>query len=462
MKRLILLSLAYSLSLIASLQLSAQNARPDTVYWGDSCYLFLPHPEHFVHNMVSENEDSLTVFSTTIAWSNVVESRIFNIGHTETLVHGIAVPMDRSKTEPLITDFTEAHRFCPRAYLFQCENRRWHTVDSVGLSEYIPSRFFSTSVTFQGQTVSQTTKVYEFFFSQPHLVHDTFAVGFGYDYGHRQFNEGYLGQTGSIQERLYCYFSNNPPSFLLYKTYISSSQTRRPPFFEVHDVELDDLTIALPILEEAPEDYVFFAVEDDTTPIPFPCLFCNTVPREIRVAFIIGNDVTLQWFKDYDAPTFWQLEVESVTRPDEHIRLFDTQFSQHCIESLDSGLYIARVRGACRHTCDIHEDTVTYSPWFESFFSVDHPIAHDSNLSVDDVPQATLLVAPNPAEDFVEVIASCHILSVSLQNLWGQTLFFKNADESSLRISTATLPRGLYILKATTEHGLFSEKVLLR
>ena len=243
---------------------SAQQSRPDTVYWGDPCYLFPDTFEITVGPIVGpngENTVGYVHFYRIGANPNIVHAYLLFLPGQDLSIHGIAVPMEASLQWefPPLTD-TLIHMTAPRAYLFQCDSGQWNIVDSVLLSANIPHRHLSATGYYQGQEVSQTVSVYEFFFASPHSVHDTFAVGYGFNNANP--NEGFRNLFDSTKwieplgtNSQWIDFLEPNSAYNVYKLlYYSIFNPYRNNVFSV----VTSSTIAnhsFPILESAPEGY---------------------------------------------------------------------------------------------------------------------------------------------------------------------------------------------------------------
>ena len=79
-------------------------------------------------------------------------------------------------------------------------------------------------------------------------------------------------------------------------------------------------------------------------------------------------------------------------------------------------------------------------------------------MSVTDVNTQTLKIAPNPADQFlwIQGLSSHSLVSIQIIDLEGRIMYKDQPYiQSDLKINTATLPNGLYILKV----GEFSQKI---
>ena len=516
----------------------SQTARPDTIYWGDPCYMYCFDSlasieaqlrEDSVHGSIDSVLDRSQYKQFFLCDNNYVrqdnnshgylaqvEGHEYTLNSTERYIHGVAVAMSTDIQQYMVGN-PMAHRIPPCAYLFQKENGVWRVVDSVGFSEYIPHRYLSSVAYYFGQPDTETVPVYAFYFATPHLVHDTFAVGYGLDDGgwnrtmydnncYRFFLQSIQSSGVEVKPFFYRGHSSLLPQSFSYRTYalyiqesldnnhrpvlynfVNRNRHRfermRPSFFDSNNVlsyiydttylfeiyNSDNifvpgpyhLPLIFPILDSAPIDYVYLPVEKDTTPIIIPP--CRADTRDFRVGYIMDNDVQLQWNAVNDTlPDYWQLELR--IEGEDTVLLFNTSREDRHLSMLDSGRYVARVRAVCLHSCDIHGDTMSYGAWSnEVSFYIEQSLPTLPPLGVEEEGISVVGVAPNPADDFVDITVEGNLRSVTLRNLKGEILLQQPGDGSqTLRIDTSLLPRGLYIVEVDTVQGRFIRKLVLQ
>ena len=527
-------SLLIALLVVGQVSVS-QTVRPDTVYWGDPCYMYCFDSLASFEAQLREDSvagllDSVSdrsrykhffeypsIFASpyygNYCYWGCIRGPEYILNSTERHIHGVAVPMS-TNIQQYIEGNPMAHRVPPCAYLFQRENGVWHVVDSVGFSEYIPHRYLSSVAYYFGQPDTETVPVYEFYFSTPHLVHDTFAVGYGLDDGgpdrilfdnncYRVFLHSIRDSGGEVESLMYRGHSSLLSASFLYRSYAyfltegldnnhrpvfyslgrvihywPRFERMRPTFFDRYNwldfwVDTTDMNVnylnfeplgpplVLPILESVPEGYVYLPVEKDTTPIIIPP--CRADTRDFRVGYIMDNDVQLQWNAANDTlPDYWQLELR--IEGEDTVLLFNTSREDRHLSMLDSGRYVARVRAVCLHSCDIHGDTMSYGAWSnEVSFYIEQSLPTLPPLGVEEAGISVVGVAPNPADDFVDITVEGNLRSVTLRNLKGEILLQQSGDGSqTLRIDTSLLPRGLYIVEVDTVQGRFIRKLVLQ
>ncbi|MBR1644697.1 MAG: T9SS type A sorting domain-containing protein, partial [Bacteroidales bacterium] len=75
------------------------------------------------------------------------------------------------------------------------------------------------------------------------------------------------------------------------------------------------------------------------------------------------------------------------------------------------------------------------------------------------LPQVS--VAPNPAGEFVDISSDCPVQQVVLRDATGKAVLRQAFAETSVRISLATVPAGLYVAEISTARGTVSRKLIV-
>lgn len=76
-----------------------------------------------------------------------------------------------------------------------------------------------------------------------------------------------------------------------------------------------------------------------------------------------------------------------------------------------------------------------------------------TNVSLTDPPRLALSLYPNPAQNQVLLTSGQKLKSVSLFNANGQRLRHRVAGKAQVRLSTESLPNGLYLIRAAAQDG---------
>ncbi len=99
----------------------------------------------------------------------------------------------------------------------------------------------------------------------------------------------------------------------------------------------------------------------------------------------------------------------------------------------------------------------------DAFIFLVDDIAISFVTSTGDQPAAqSLKVYPNPASDVLNINAGTEISKASLYNIAGQMVYQSNGNSNEMRINTAGLPEGLYMLSITTKEGTSLRKISIR
>jgi hypothetical protein len=74
---------------------------------------------------------------------------------------------------------------------------------------------------------------------------------------------------------------------------------------------------------------------------------------------------------------------------------------------------------------------------------------------VEELPEGSVLLYPNPANDAVNVRSDFNIIRIEILNLIGLTVYNKNSINRKLvRINVSYLEAGVYVVKVTTSKGI--------
>lgn len=86
----------------------------------------------------------------------------------------------------------------------------------------------------------------------------------------------------------------------------------------------------------------------------------------------------------------------------------------------------------------------------------------DVTTGIDDNAQEYLSIYPNPAKDVINVAAMVMIKKVKIINNMGQLVFDRTVNDSALKINTATLGQGVYLIEIITDYGVKTEKLIIK
>jgi hypothetical protein len=79
---------------------------------------------------------------------------------------------------------------------------------------------------------------------------------------------------------------------------------------------------------------------------------------------------------------------------------------------------------------------------------------------VEEISGGSILVYPNPANDFVNVKSDFNISRIEVLNFLGQKVYFENyVNPKFIQINTTSLQAGVYFIKVTTLKGIHTAKI---
>ena len=124
-------------------------------------------------------------------------------------------------------------------------------------------------------------------------------------------------------------------------------------------------------------------------------------------------------------------------------------------------LYAARCRGRCHHTCSIH-DTMVWGEWSDT---VQFRIGNGSPVGIGPCAVGvSFALSPNPVKEHVMVTLGEGVVSpceVVLCDEQGRELQRRQMKGQELTLSTQGLPAGLYYVKLMTQKGSATQKLVV-
>ena len=127
------------------------------------------------------------------------------------------------------------------------------------------------------------------------------------------------------------------------------------------------------------------------------------------------------------------------------------------------GKYTCRIRKSCRYATPGY-DTTVHSEWSEPVsFAID---TYDWE-GIDEVPQLSFVLSPNPSRGVVELGFMQRQAAggrVEVSDMHGRTVHAEPlpAGADALRMDLGRLPAGAYLVKVLTPAGLAARRLLLR
>ena len=437
----------------------------DTVRYGDSNYYHMPHDSIIAIRSVSPNApfDPL--------WLNYVEY----CTREPLNVYGIAIlsyykphfMQSNFATGGLISVDTTAANVDLYAMLLIKEGGHYYHVDSVRWRPFSPNKYFEfeqNRFTYHGRAFDTVVPVYEFYFSMPRVVADTFYVGIFSTWANfdRQGNRvSYInGYYGSGADEVGKYWS-----LLLLEVESGGNALLGEQFYKrgvLHDgvVEIIDtasyrmerwsswLGGAFPII--VPPDTDIFE--------------CPGV-ENFRLSSYVEGHPMFRWDAQEGQGPF-QIAYGPADQPVDSHRVATAVRQPYVLPDggLDSTvLYAARCRGRCHHTCPLH-DTIFWSEWSDAveFWTGSRRPGSEGIVSPDDAVAFTL--SPNPARDEVTVTVGSAAASpcvVVLRDGQGRELLRQRMEGGEVTLSTRGLPAGLYLTTLESPQGSSTQKLVV-
>lgn len=98
-------------------------------------------------------------------------------------------------------------------------------------------------------------------------------------------------------------------------------------------------------------------------------------------------------------------------------------------------------------------------PAWAAFFEVD--VLNDPNLSTKNVIETStrnIRIYPNPAQDFINILATDKMESVRVLNYAGQLVYELEKVENNVQIPLDKLSNGVYVIRVATNNNTFVRK----
>lgn len=379
----------------------------DTVYHGDSCYLFNPGFETCTTYNRSVFMYDTCAYTRHAAHHSTVQR--YSVSQP-TLVYGIAVTYFRNSADTSTSGVPVA--------LYINADTAFVPVDSI-MRYSKRTNFMYVALSRGTTTVRSVSPCYEYYFREPHLMNGPFYVGYSYDQTYRMlpddgfhpFTSGFTLQAGQ-------------PWF-----FISNMRPMNP----------SNWGCVFPIVQ--PERIV-----------------CEGAVAEVAER---GDDyAALEWEMGGDS---CQLSVAPYDMPVDSGLVVDLTATSHTVSGLDTGVYYAaRLRTQCHHSCHIHADTVVWSDWGAPtlfYLGSEEPDTTGIGIRRVEAP-VEFSVTPNPARGLATVRCAAGLQTVELLGVKGDVLLRREAAGSEACVLDLTgLAKGIYIVRITTSLGTAAQKL---
>ena len=443
----------------------------DTVRYGDTNYYFMPY-------------DSLVQIQYHIPIFGAPDLHgYFGYYVSEPLtVYGIAVVSpykpryysgDPTFFGSLIPFDTTSVSLDLHAMLIIKEGDSYHHVDSAKWYSRNPNKYFKYEHVPYPYTYSTpidtVVPVYEFYFSTPQLVFDTFGVGLysthanfdrqgnfvSYSYGCGRGT--YLDTTMATQclqlgWRLFWCVTDSSGQFVL-------EERNHLRFHHAGDSNPEHVHHY-----EKTGGAFFGGIFPIVVPPDTDSFECPRVENFCRAGYVDGHP-KFRWDAQEGQGPF-QIAYGPADQPVDSHRVATAMRQPYVLPDggLDSTvLYVARCRGRCHHTCPLH-DTIFWSEWSDAveFWTGSRRPGSEGIVSPDDAVAFTL--SPNPARNEVTVTLGSTVTSpcvVVLRDGQGRELLRQWMEGGEVTLSTRGLPAGLYLTTLESPQGSSTQKLVV-
>lgn len=394
MKRIIALLTVVSCMSVAYAQ--------DTVYHGDSCYLFNPGFE----TLVTLHPYDTCAYERHSGLHTCVQQYTVS---QPTLVYGIAVTYFRNSADtstsgvPVTLYINADTAFVPVDSILRYSKRTNFM--------YVALRRGSTD------TIRSVSPCYEYYFREPHLMGGAFYVGYN-------LKNGLLAP----------------------------------------DDRYDMFTRALSL--QADQHWLNLWDMRPFDPYSWGCVFPIVQPERIVCEGAVvevaerGDDyAALEWEMGGDS---CQLSVAPYDIPFDSGLVVDLTANSYTATGLDTGVYYAaRLRTQCHHSCHIHADTVVWSDWgAPTLFYLGSEEPDTNRLGIRWESPVAFSLTPNPARGTATVRCDGGMASVVLLSVKGDIVQRRElAGAEVCTLDLADLARGIYIVSIATPQGTAAQKL---
>ena len=436
----------------------------DTVRYGDSNYYCIPHD-----STININYHEPLFFGALglnyIEYNTSTPLTVYGIAVlSKWIPHYVQVPGLTGSSIRVDTTDLNVDLY---AMLLIKEGGHYYHVDSVRWRPFSPNKYFEfeqNRFTFQGRAFDTVVPVYEFYFSMPRVVVDTFYVGIFSTYanfdsqGNRvSYINGYNRTDGDDE------VGKTWPLFLLAVesggNTIMTEVFLRQGILQDGVMEIVDTTF----YHHYPRIHVGGAfpiiVPPDTD--SFECLRVE----DFRLTGCVEGHPRFRWDAQEGQGPF-QIAYGPADQPVDSHRVASALRQPYVLPDggLDSTvLYVARCRGRCHHTCPLH-DTIFWSEWSDAveFWTGSRRPGSEGIVSPDDAVAFTL--SPNPARDEVTLTLGSAAASpcvVVLRDEQGRELLRRRMEGGEVTLSTRGLPAGLYLTTLESPQGSSTQKLVV-
>ena len=252
----------------------------------------------------------------------------------------------------------------------------------------------------EGVRYDSIVPVYEFYFDQPHIVTDSFFVGYfmrdSVEYPH-------IGQLYFSRDSAWIHYSMSDP---------------RAPRYNIRQGYFERWSSYFPILQ--------------------PC----RTPAAPRMT-AMHDTVRIAWDEQPDSVQLAIIPL-SQTGGDS---IYDVTDTVLYLNGLPDGIYLASIRTKCTRN-------MYWSLWSDST-----SITVDNTLSVAATPAPNVTLSPNPTGGTLTIRCAAEMTKVELYDMQGRLALSATPTGSETMLDLQPLPTGSYVAVITTSQGTATRKV---
>ena len=348
------------------------------------------------------------------------------------------------------------------AVLIQQEGDQFVRMDSSKWHQREPDRYFkyqSTYVYWDG-IHEHVAPVFEFFFNNPIVVHDSFYCGFRSDYvmspnfdtslfigssWQNHYPQQWVWDYAGISNRSIGSLTQHDFETYLRTWYIEAWGRKRlggQPLFRWNFHWGGIFPIIVPPDTHAVEGLPVVGFHRDEDFEGCPTFLWNRLEQQNLYEVAYGP---------------------ADQNPDDY-RSITTIFGRLVIRDtlVPTTIYAARCRARIHHVCAIH-DTMVWSAWTDTIqFSLNTP---DTTGTEGIKPNAGehlgLTLLPNPASGSVTVSSAYSLERIAVYDLQGHLLIEQPAKGESATLDLGRLPKGVYMVTVVTSAGTITKQLVV-
>ena len=192
----------------------------------------------------------------------------------------------------------------------------------------------------------------------------------------------------------------------------------------------------------------------DTTPDHSWLPECKR-PKDLNTIHVGKEVVVLGW--ESEGASQWELKVGKEGSDLDSVAAIDCSSDVAPVYGLDTATwYIATVRSICgENRISLWSDTLR-------FFVPGDTTSTGPTESIETIAEKFTYLMPNPASDNVTVMSSFRIDRIEVYSLTGQRVMQQKVGALSTQIDLSGLPKGTYIVRTYTNHGISNKRLVVK